>query len=47
MVKDAYGVEAMSQGMAFCWHKMFREEREEVDDEERQGRPSTTKMCKK
>ncbi|XP_029163422.1 protein GVQW3-like [Nylanderia fulva] len=42
MINQAYGESAMSRNMIFRWHKMFVESREEVDDEPRPGRPSTT-----
>ncbi|XP_071453429.1 protein GVQW3-like [Hetaerina americana] len=42
MINQAYGESAMSRNMIFRWHKMFVEGREEVDDEPRPGRPSTT-----
>ncbi|XP_029155158.1 uncharacterized protein LOC114928239 [Nylanderia fulva] len=42
IINQAYGESAMSRNMIFRWHKMFVEGREDVDDEPRPGRPSTT-----
>ena len=33
----------MSRTCAFEWHKRFKEGREEVEDEPRSGRPSTSR----
>ena len=33
----------MSRGCLFEWHRRFKEVREEVEDDHRSGRPSTTK----
>ena len=33
----------MSRAQAFCWHKMFSEGRTIIEDEQRSGRPSTTR----
>ncbi|KAJ8959843.1 hypothetical protein NQ318_011576 [Aromia moschata] len=41
MIKTAYKEDAQSD-QVFRWHKAFLDGREEVDDEDRTGRPSTT-----
>jgi len=41
MIQKAYGKDAFSKAQVFRWHKAFREGREDVEDEERIGRPST------
>ena len=43
MIKSAYGDDAMGQSSVFEWHKLFREGREQVEDDQRSGRPSTSK----
>ena len=42
-LQQAFGDDAMSRAQAFRWHKMFSEGRTIVEDEERSGRPSTTR----
>lgn len=42
IIKTAYKEHALSDRQVFWWHKVFLEGREEVDDEDRAGRPSTT-----
>ena len=42
MIQKAYGKDALSKAQVFRWHKVFREGREDVEDEERVGRPSTS-----
>lgn len=42
MIKSAYKEDALSDRQVFRWHNSFLEGREEVDDEDRAGRPSTT-----
>ena len=42
LIREAFGEETMSQTSIFEWHKMFREGRENIDDNERSGRPSTS-----
>nr|CAH7720081.1 unnamed protein product [Callosobruchus chinensis] len=44
MLKDAYGDAAMSRSTVFEWHKLFREGRELVEDDQRAGRPSTSRI---
>jgi hypothetical protein len=41
--QQAFGDDAMSRAQTFRWHKMFSEDRTIVEDEERCGRPSTTR----
>lgn len=43
MIEEAFGEEAMSKSQSDRWHKAFREGREEVADEARSGRPSTSR----
>ncbi|KAJ8958467.1 hypothetical protein NQ318_002256 [Aromia moschata] len=42
MIKTAYKEDALSDRQVFRWHKAFLDGREEVDVEDRAGRPSTT-----
>ncbi|KAJ8935472.1 hypothetical protein NQ318_009597 [Aromia moschata] len=42
MIKTAYKEDALSDRQVSRWHKAFLDGREEVDDEDRAGRPSTT-----
>jgi len=39
MLSEAYGGEAMKNSSVFEWHKRFKEGRENVEDDERSGRP--------
>jgi transposase len=39
MLRIVYGDSAMSKSNVFKWHKRFREGREDVYDDERQGAP--------
>lgn len=41
MIEKAYGNDALSKAQVFRWHKTFKEGREDVEDEQRSGRPST------
>ena len=43
LLKDVYGDNLMSRSRMFEWHKRFSEGREEVEDDEHPGRPSTSK----
>ena len=45
MLQQVYGEEMMSRTHAFEWHKRFKEGREEVEDDPRCGRPSTSRMA--
>ncbi|KAJ8937392.1 hypothetical protein NQ318_015472 [Aromia moschata] len=42
MLKKAFGVDCLSDRQIFRWHKAFAEGREDVNDENRAGRPSTS-----
>jgi len=42
-LQRAYGKHSLSRAQAFRWHKSFLEGREQVEDEPRAGRPSTSK----
>ena len=42
MLKVAYGECTVSQKSVYNWYKLFREGREEVNDDARHGRPSTS-----
>ncbi|KAJ8958704.1 hypothetical protein NQ318_016431 [Aromia moschata] len=41
-VKKAFGVDCLSDRQIFRWHKAFAEGREDGNDENRAGRPSTS-----
>ena len=43
LLQQVYGNEAMSRCRVFKWHKRFKEGREDVEDDPRSGRPSTSK----
>ncbi len=43
MIREAFEDEAMSQARVYGWHKQFREGWESIEDDERSGRPSTSK----
>ena len=43
MLQQVYGEETMSRTRAFEWHKRFKEGWEEVEDDPRSGRPSTSR----
>ncbi|KAJ8945989.1 hypothetical protein NQ318_017105 [Aromia moschata] len=42
MLKKAFGVDCLSDWQIFRWHKAFAEGREDVNDDSRAGRPSTS-----
>ena len=42
-LKQVYGEQCLSRAQVFRWHKLFLEGRENVEDEPRSGRPSTSK----
>ncbi|XP_014487170.1 PREDICTED: putative uncharacterized protein FLJ37770 isoform X2 [Dinoponera quadriceps] len=46
MIRKAYKNEAMSRTRVFEWHKKFKDGREDVEDEERAGRPTSTRTHK-
>ena len=43
LLQQVYKEETMSRACAFEWHKRFREGREECEDDQRSGRPVTSK----
>ena len=45
MLQKVYGEETMSRTCAFEWRKRFKDGREEVEDDPRSGRPSTSRMA--
>lgn len=52
-VQEAYEEQSMSGTMVFMWHKRFENDREDVEDDNCAGRPSTSrtdenlmKVCK-
>ena len=40
MIQKANGKDALSKAQVFRWHKVFREGREDVENDQRIGRPS-------
>ncbi|KAK4885970.1 hypothetical protein RN001_002241 [Aquatica leii] len=42
-LKQAYGEHSLSRAQTFRWHKAFFESRKNVEDEQRSGRPTTSK----
>ncbi|KAJ8958018.1 hypothetical protein NQ318_002022 [Aromia moschata] len=42
MLKKAFGVDCLSDRQIFRWQKAFAENQEDVNDENRAGRPSTS-----
>ena len=43
MLQEVYGDETMSRSRVFEWHKRFKEGHEDVEDNSRSGRPSTSR----
>jgi len=43
LLKKVYGDECLSRTHVFEWFKSFKEGREEIGDDQRPGRPSTSK----
>jgi transposase len=43
MLKSAYGEKCLSRTSVFEWHERFKEGRESLQDDERKGRPSTSR----
>ena len=41
MLEKAFGEDTLSRAQVFRWHKTFKEGRENAEDEERSGRPTT------
>jgi transposase len=44
MVKSAYGEECLSRTSVFEWRERFKEGRESLQDNERKGSPSTSRI---
>ena len=44
MLQEVYGQETISRSHVFEWHRRFKEGREEVEDDARSGRPSSSRM---
>ncbi|GFR33237.1 HTH_48 domain-containing protein [Trichonephila clavata] len=42
MIREVFNDEAMSRASIFRWHNVFKEGRQNVEDIERDGRPSTS-----
>jgi hypothetical protein len=42
-LESAYGEECLSRTSVFEWHKRFKEGRQSLQDDERKGRPSTSR----
>jgi len=42
-LRTAYGDAVLSSSQVFRWHKVFKDGRESVEDEQRTGRPSTSR----
>ena len=45
MLQQVYGEETMSRTRTFEWRKRFKEGREEVEEDPRSGRPSTSRTA--
>jgi len=43
LLRTAYGDDVLSSAQVFRWHKAFKDGRENVEDEQRPGRPSTAR----
>ena len=43
MLQQVYQKQTLSRSTVFLWHKRFKEEREDVEDDHRGGRPSTSR----
>ena len=46
LLKEVYGNECLSRARVFEWFKRFQDGREDVEDDARPGRPSTSKTDK-
>lgn len=42
LLKEAYGDQVLSRAQVNLWHRAFKEGREDAEDKQRSGRPSTT-----
>ncbi len=45
-IQKVYGESAVHRATVFCWHNTFSEGRELIYDEQRSGRPTTTRTRK-
>ena len=45
MLQKVYGDETLSRSHVFEWHKQFKEGREDVEDDSRSGRPSSSRTA--
>jgi transposase len=43
MLREAFGEHSLSRAVVFEWHSRFKAGRVSVEDDERSGRPSTSK----
>ena len=43
LLQEVYGDDTMSRTCLFEWHRKFKEGREEVEDDHRSGKPSTSR----
>jgi len=43
LLQEVYGDDTVSRTRLFEWHRRFKEGREEVGDDHRSGRPSTSR----
>ena len=43
LLQEVYGDDTMSRTRFFEWHRRFKEEKEEVEDDDRSGRLSTSR----
>ena len=43
LLRTAYGDAVLCSSQVFRWHKAFKNERDSVEDEQRTGRPSTSR----
>ena len=43
LLQQVYGDDMRSRTRLFDWHRRFKEGREEVEDDQRSGRPSTSR----
>ena len=45
LLQNVYGADGMSRARAFKWHKHFKSDREEVENDSKPGQPSTSKTA--
>ena len=46
LLEEVYGDDTMSRTRLFEWHRRFKQGREEVEDDHRSGKPSTSRTDK-